>query len=385
MLVFTVATSALPELVERGHELASLTRAFENASTGIGKAVVVSGEAGIGKSALVGAFLAQLEGTVRTLVGACDDLSVPRPFAPFRDLLSDVGADLQQALRTGAASDAVYPLLIDELRGPEPTVMVIEDLHWADGATLDAVTFLARRIGALPALLLLTIREGEAASESLAAMTGTVASMGGEFLPLRPLSRPAVESLGAGNGVYAATGGNPFLVTELLAYDGAKLPATVASAIAGRLARLEEQSRELVCLVSVVPGRFPLRLLDLALPDWMAAAEEPERRGLVEVAPTPLQFRHELARQAALTSLSATAQRRFHARVLDALLVTSGDPAEIVHHAERAGDVEVVRAHAPRAARRASAVEARREAYAHYRRMLDFVDSLTRNEQAALL
>ena len=330
-------------------------------------------------------FLTQLEGTARRLVGACDDLSVPRPFAPFRDLLSDVGPALQEAIRAGAASDEVYPLLIDELRGPEPTAIVIEDLHWADEPTLDAVTFLARRIGSLPALLLLTIREGEAASEALEATLGTVASTGGEFLPLRPLSRQAVASLGAANGVYTATGGNPFLVTELLAYDDGELPATVASAIAGRLARLNDRSREVVDIVSVVPGRFPVPLLDLVLPEWMAGADEPERRRLLEVSPRHVQFRHELARQAALASLSATARRRLHARVLEALLVTGSDPAEIVHHAERAGNAEVVRAHALRAARRASAVESRREAYAHYRRMLDFVDDLPPNEQATLL
>jgi DNA-binding CsgD family transcriptional regulator/tetratricopeptide (TPR) repeat protein len=385
MLVVTVATGALPELLERGHELASLTRAFEDASAGNGKAVVVSGEAGIGKSALVARFLAEVEGTARTLVGACDDLSVPRPLAPFRDLLAGVGPELQQAIRGGAASDDVYPLLVDELRGPEPTVLAIEDLHWADGATIDAVAFLARRIAALPALLLLTIREGEAASEPLEAMIGTLASMGGEFLPLRPLSRQAVASLGASDGVYAATRGNPFLVTELLGDDDEELPATVAGAIAGRLARLDARSREVVDVVSVVPGRLPVPLLDLVLPDWMAAAEEPERRRLLEVSPTHVQFRHELARQAALASLSATAQRRLHARVLEALLVTGSDPAEIVHHAERAGNVDVVRAHALRAARRASAVESRREAYAHYRRMLDFVDDLPPDEQAALL
>src|SRR5262249_20282929 len=157
-----------------------------------------------------------------------------------------------------------------------------------------------------------------------------------------------------------------------LCADEGELPATVANAVLGRVAGLEERSRELVELISVVPGRVPATILDVVLPDWPAAAVDPERRRLLEAVPTHVRFRHELARRAIQSGLSVTAARRFHARVLDALVASGGDPADIVHHAEAAGDQEAVAAHVLLAARRAAALESNREAYAHYRRALDF-------------
>ena len=376
-----VAT-APAELLEREQELAALSHALAAAAAGFGGTVVVTGEAGIGKSALVEQFVSGLD--ARVLVGSCDDLSIPRPLAPFRDLAGSVAPALAEAVASGATSHEIFPLLLEELDGPQPTVLVLEDVHWADGATADAATFVIRRIGSLPALLVLTIREGEAACESLDAMLGAAGAAGATFLQLHALSKAAVASLGAADDVYAATRGNPFLVTELLASNGG-LPATVANAVIGRAAHLDERARELVELVSVVPGRLPTPILDLALPTWADAAEEPERLRLLEVAPTQVHFRHELARQAILSSLSAVAQRGYHRRIVDALLVAGGDPADIVHHAEAAGAEDAVAAHVLRAARRAAQLESRREAYAHFRRALDFVDSLTDAERADIL
>jgi len=376
------------ELLEREAELEALRAALAEAAAGRGGVVVVAGEAGIGKSALVARFVAGLGGVTRALVGLCDDLSIPRPLAPFRDLAAPVAPALAHAIASGAPPHEIYPLLLQELESQGPTVLVLEDVHWADGATLDAATFVARRIGSLPALLIMTLREGEAPSgDALDAMLGAAAGARATFMQLHPLSQRAVASLAAGSGtdVYAATGGNPFLVTELLCSDDGPLPATVANAVLGRVARLDERSRELVELVSVVPGRVPAAILDLALPGWSAAAEDPERRRLLEVGPTHVRFRHELVRQAILSSLSVTAARQFHTRVLDALLAAGGDPADVVHHAEAAGAEEVVAAHVLRAARRAAGLESSREAYAHYRRALDFLDDSDVREQATVL
>ena len=305
----------------------------------------------------------------------------PASLAPFRDLAALVAPSLAQAISSGAHPHEIYPLLLEELEGLRPTVLVLEDVHWADGATLDAATFIARRIGSLPALLIMTVRDGEAlAGDALDAMLGAVAGARATFVRLEPLSQEAVVSLASGSSadVYSVTGGNPFLVTELLCADDGPLPATVANAVLGRMVSLDPCSRELVELISVVPGRVPSAILDLAAPDWRTAAEDPERRRLLEVEPTHVHFRHELVRQAILSNLSATAVLRFHACVVDALLVSGGDPAEIVHHAEAAGNDEVVAAHVLRAARRAAAVGSSREANAHYRRALDFLDGLER-------
>lgn len=374
-------------LLEREAELAALQAALDEAAAARGGVVVVTGEAGIGKSALLAHFLAGLDGSTRALVGACDDLSIPRPLAPFRDLAGSVAPALAAAISSGAHPHELYPLLLEELDGPRPTVLVLEDVHWADSATLDAATFLARRLSSLRALLVLTVREGEAPPrESLDATLGAAAGAHARFVQLGPLSEEAVASLAAGAAadVYAATGGNPFLVTELLCGGDETLPATVANAVLGRVARLDARSRALVDLVSVVPGRVTPELLDVALPGWADAAEEPERRRLLEVGPHHLRFRHELVRQAVLSGLPAAAVRTLHGRVLDALLAAEGDPAEIVHHAEAAGREQTVAEHVLRAARRAAGLASTREAHAHYRRALDFVELLEVPERAAV-
>jgi hypothetical protein len=99
------------------------------------------------------------------LLGTCDDLSIPRPLGPFRDLAGTVSPSLEEAISAGAAAHEIHSLLISELElPPEPTVLVLEDVHWADGATLDSIAMVGRRIGSVPALLVLTFR-GRAAAE----------------------------------------------------------------------------------------------------------------------------------------------------------------------------------------------------------------------------
>ena len=148
-------------LVERDGPLAVLAEAHAAAAAGHGSVVLVTGEPGIGKTALVSAFASGAAGG-RVLWGTCDDLSVPRPLGPFHDLAGSVSAELQQALRGAAPPHELHGLLLGELAEPPvPTLLVIEDIHWADEATLDAVTVIGRRIADLPALLVLTYREGE--------------------------------------------------------------------------------------------------------------------------------------------------------------------------------------------------------------------------------
>ena len=163
------------------------------------------------------------------------------------------------------------------------------------------------------------------------------------------------------------------------------LPPSVANAVLGRASRLDAAARRLVELVSVVPNRVRTSLLDAVMPDWAAAAEEPERRQLLEVDAAYVRFRHELARNAIRSSIPIAARRRLHAEILEALLAADADPADIVHHAEAAGAEDVVAEYALVAARRAAALESNREAYSHYRRASDFVDRLPAPEQAAVL
>lgn len=375
------------ELLERDDALRVLMDGCASATAGAGRAVVVLGEPGIGKTALVTRFLRDLEGSVRVLRGTCDDLAVPRPLGPLRDLIGSISQPLAEALIEGTASHEIHELLLDELS--LPTVLVIEDIHWADDATLDSMTVLLRRIDDLPTLLIATCRDGEAPpghpirSAISTARPGSIA-----YVELEPLSESAVAHLAGSDaaGIYAATRGNPFYVTELLAAGGdGATPPSIATAVLGRTARLDAASQRLLELVSVVPNRVSVALLDEVQPGWPAAAVEPERRGLLDVDLAKVSFRHELARNAVLASIPVAARRRLHAEILETLIVTDADPAEIVHHAELAGAVDIVAAHVLRAARSAAALGSNREAYSHYRRASELVDRWAPEEQAIVL
>lgn len=372
------------ELLERESALAALAEARDAAARADGRVVVVLGEPGIGKTALVTSFVNALDGGTRVFVGSCDDLSIPRPLGAIRDL-GGLSPALQDALAADAAPHEIHRLLLAELAVPEPAVLVIEDIHWADEATLDVVTLLARRISSLPVLLVLTCRDGEAPpGHPVHAVVSAVSTV----LELEPLSADAVASL-SGEGaddLYAATGGNPFYVTELLASRTAdEPPRSIVNAVRGRVARVSDDARRLVELVSVVPNRVATSVLDVVRPDWPAAAEEPERRGLLEVDLRYVGFRHELARNAIRSGIPIAARRRLHAEILAALRDADADPAEIVHHAEAAGAEGIVAEYALIAARQAAALNSNREAYSHYRRSSAFLDRLPAPERAALL
>ena len=378
------------ELLERDGALATLAEARDAAARGEGRVVFVSGEPGIGKTSLVNRFLGDLDDGARAFLGTCDDLSIPRPLGPFRDLSGSVSLDLEEALSEGPASHELHRLLIAELeRPPQPTVLALEDVHWADGATLDTIAVLGRRIGSVPALLVLTFRGGELPPDHpLHAALGSIRAESSVFIELGPLSQSAVASLAGDDDqeVFSATGGNPFYVTELLASRASdEVPRSVSTAVLGRASKLDDASRRLVELVSVVPNRVSTAVLDAVMPGWPSAAEEPERRQLLEVGAKHVRFRHELARTAIRLNVPIAARRGLHAEVLRALLATDADPANIVHHAEAAGVDDVVAEYALVAARRAAALGSNREAYSHYRRASDFVSRLPAVEQATLL
>jgi len=378
------------ELLERDWALAALADARDSAARGAGRVVMVTGEPGIGKTWLVRQFLQDLGDDARVLFGTCDDLSIPRPLGPIRDLMGNVSDALGKALSVGAAPHDIQSLLIEELElPPSPTVLVIEDVHWADDATLDSITILGRRIGALPAIVVLTFRGGEVPpGHRLHATIGSVRAENAVVIELPPLSQQAVTTLAGADAatIYAATSGNPFYVTEMLASRTTPdLPPSVANAVIGRASRLDESARRLVELVSIVPGRINAWLLDAVMPGWDACAEEPERRQLIEVDTSHVRFRHELARHAVESSIPTAARRRLHGVVLAALLAADADPSDIVHHAESAGAVDVVADYALVAARRAAALQSRREAYSHYRRAATFGHRRSTAEQAKVL
>ncbi len=183
-------------LLERDQELATLLDAASAAAKGTGSVILLHGEAGIGKTSLVSAIRSQLPDGTRMLVGACDALSTPRTLGPFRDLTAAVGPRLAQALQAGER-DLVMDALLDELQRPPPSTLVVEDVHWADEATVDTLRFLVRRIAQLPVVLLLTYRDDELSRDHPLTQLLGDASHANQVHHLSPqrLSEPAVRTL----------------------------------------------------------------------------------------------------------------------------------------------------------------------------------------------
>jgi DNA-binding CsgD family transcriptional regulator/type II secretory pathway predicted ATPase ExeA len=382
------------DLLERAPLLEELGGALAATAAG-GRVALLAGEAGVGKSSLVRRFAERRSDDARFLVGACDPLLTPRALGPLHDIARQAGGRLAELLASGAPREAVFAAFLDELdQGGRPRVAVVEDAHWADEATLDLLVFLGRRMDRTRALLCVTYRDDEvAADHPLRAAVGRLPPAVVRHLRLQPLSEAATAELArrAGRpaaGLHALTGGNPLLVTEVLAATDDGVPLTVRDLALARLGGLPADAQEVVRLVSVVPTRAELWLLEAAVRPGPAAVEAAVAGGLLLAGPEAVGFRHELLRQAVEGSLSAVGRRELNRRVLAALAGAPGRPvdvARLVHHAREAGDVEAVLRHAPEAARQAAAVAAHREAVGHYRAALAHAERVPAPARAELL
>ncbi len=229
------------ELLERDAPLRSLGDSLREARTGVGRIALVCGEAGIGKTALVETFIAAHRTEARLLLGRCDALFTPQPLAPLHDVALQANGALLQLMQTAGARLAIFSAVVRELQdGGRPTVLVFEDVHWADAATLDLLKYLGRRIRAAPTLVILTYRDDELdGGHALWSMLGNLPADAIRRVPVAPLTEAAVARLArhAGRsaaGVHAQTGGNPFYVTELLASPSGSVPVTVREATLAR-------------------------------------------------------------------------------------------------------------------------------------------------------
>lgn len=377
------------ELLERHAEIGRLGAALGAAAHGSGRVILVHGEAGIGKTALIRSFLQAHAEVADILVGVCDDLITPRPLSPFWDVSREEHS-IESALETGKR-DVLYEAALDLLgRALRPTVLVIEDAHWADDATLDVVRHVGRRISGCHGLLVLTYRDDEVTMDhALRSTVGDLPPEASDRLALSPLSRQAVGSLvgdpAKAEEIYVSSGGNPFLVTEMASADGPGVPPTIADSVIARVARLSAGATSLVELVSVVPGRADIELVETLVDDWAQAVDEAGQHGLLELSGSRVCFRHELARRAVEQSLPQGRRTQLNRQVLSRLIQQGADASVIVHHAVEAGDGAVLLKHAPAAAEAATAVASHREAHAHYETLRPHYHSLPPGERAALL
>ena len=377
------------EFLERNHEIEELKAALDAAATGRGSVVLIGAEAGMGKTRLVNEFTGNLPDRARFLWGACDDLITPRILGPFRDICGQLGGAVAALLDSNPPLGDVYGVMLDALDGGHrSTVVLIEDAHWADAASLDVLKYVGRRIERIPVVLIVTFRDDELHSgHPLRFVLGEFKPDTVRRLSLAPLSREAVERLAdqtsVPEDVYELTGGNPFLVTELLSAGGSRVSRNVVDAVTARLRRLSPAARSIADLVAIIPGRCDRRLLDDA--DIEPAVTEGHERGLLEFDQHAIWFRHELARRAVESAMPARRRFELHKSVAHRLSDLDLDPARIVHHAELGGLTEAVVRFAPVAARQARTAGAHREAGSHYRRVLPHLELMPPAERAELL
>jgi DNA-binding CsgD family transcriptional regulator/tetratricopeptide (TPR) repeat protein len=383
------------ELLEREPHLEQLEEHLRQAAAGHGRVVLVGGEAGVGKTALVEEF-ARRAGSAAVLRTSCDALSTPGPLGPVRDLAPALGLPINEQPLDGDARDRLFRGVLAAFAArPGATVIVAEDAHWSDGASLELLRFLGRRIGNLSVLFVVTYRDDEiGADHPLRLILGDLATAPAVHrMSLLPLSKEAAGQLVKGSGRDAATlhrltGGNPFFLTEALAAEGETVPTTVGDAILARAARLSPEARAVLDVASVMGSSIDTDLLLSVAGPVLDEADECIDRGLLRGTGDRLAFSHELTREAVLAAIAPLRRRLLHARVLAALRDVPDmkrNLARLAHHAEAAGDRAAVLEFATAAAEQAAALSAHREAAAQYARALRFSDELPAAERARLL
>ena len=298
-------------LLERDAPLAELDRVKRDAIAGHGSVVAVIGEAGIGKSSLLDAFVSSTRQDIRVLASGCEALFTPRPLGPLYDLASDLEIDVE------SPREKLFPAVLASLRH-EPTLLIIEDVHWADRATLDLLKYLGRRIAKTPVMLAISYRDDEiGVDHPLITVLGDLVL---RRIRVEPLSASAVEQLagGASQKIYELTGGNAFYVAEVLASGGARVPATVRDAVLARAANLSAEARHVIEIASLIPGRAELSLIDASANDAESAARSRDGR------PSELQRKLALALELACKDNPAACIERFSVPGLPDHLVSEG-------------------------------------------------------------
>jgi DNA-binding CsgD family transcriptional regulator len=363
------------DLIERDSTLTLLKALLRRAAAG-GHVALVGAEAGAGKTSVLRALAAgHAEAGGSVWWGACDALDTPHPLSPLLDIAREAAPRF--AAHLAGPRPALFDAVLNELRHVDgPLLLVVEDAHWADDATLDLLKFIGRRIERTRVLLAVSFRDDEVGSaHPLRRVLGELPPGARSSVAVPRLSEAAVRALAerAGrraDGVFEATQGNAFFVTEVLR-DGNALPAvphSVRDVVLARYARLGAGAQALLQLVAVVPGRIERWLVDMLLAPPLADLEEALASGLLVASGGHFSYRHELGRVAVESALSAPAALALHERLLAALAGRDDmPPARLVHHAVNAHDGAAVARWAPAAAREAMQRHAHREAFAQRR------------------
>jgi DNA-binding CsgD family transcriptional regulator/tetratricopeptide (TPR) repeat protein len=379
-------------LLERESQLAALTSYAEEARDLEGRMVLVSGEAGIGKSALLERLADDLP-DAHWWWGACDGLTIPRALGPLFDVAAQAGGKLRSLCDAGAERDLLFDALLESISSAgDLRVLVVEDVHWADEATLDMLRHLGRRVRNTHALVLVTFRDDSlAAGHPLRLALGDLATQRStRRMSLGPLSRSAVAILAEGTRhepgeLHRLTGGSPFFLSEVLAGGSEAIPVSASEAVLARAAALDEDARSALDCAALIGNRFEPALLLEATGASAPVLDALMDRGLVVADGTRLRFRHEIGRQAVAAALAPHRAVDLHRTVLAVLTRTGCDDDDrLAFHADGAGLSSRVLDHAPRAGRTASGLASHVEAAAQFERAVRHAADVDPGTRAAL-
>jgi DNA-binding CsgD family transcriptional regulator/tetratricopeptide (TPR) repeat protein len=390
--------SARGVFVGRERELGQLGRALDAARTGSGTAVLVAGEAGIGKTRLASELAARArDAGFEVLLGRAIDLvGTELPYQPFVEALRPLGGLPQVDGEAAGSQLRVFQdtlELLGERAAAAPVLLVLEDLHWADTSTLDLVVFIAHNLHDRRALLLATYRADERASAERVRQLADGVRRSGPALAveLGPLQREELAALLAAgadapppaalsDAIVARSEGNPFFAEELLAAaseGSGELPRGLRELLLQRVARLDPATQNLLRLAAAA-GR------DVGYPLLRAAAGLPEREVreslrqavehgvlVAEQATGSFRFRHALLAEAVYATILPGEREELHARLAEELARSgAAAPAELAPHWAAAGRGAEALATSVAAARQAEAVFGLAEALAHLERAL---------------
>lgn len=444
-----LSSFSCPVLIGRDDELSRLLELVESARRGFGGAVLISGEAGIGKTRLVQEVCGRAESSgCLVLTGLCTEEGRHMQYEAVADALRGQfrrldGKEIQQigarfpelgriepelggarsspgtSVDQNRLSEALLRCLL-EMAERRPLLLAIEDIHWADAGSLFALRYLAQRLRNVPVLLLITYRSDELGLDGSA--SGFVAEMVNrrlvqESIELRPLTwaqvRKMVRAIKGSTApvrtslidqLYSRAEGNP-LFTEAILHslseepagggegDGG-LPAPLAVLLRRRIQKLSGDARQVLVLSSVIGRRFQFQVLarvtgrgDQSLLD--ALRESVDNHLLADRGDT-YEFRHRLIQEAAAGFLLSPERRHWHGVVGETLETMAGEGAKVpvstlAHHYDRAGATERVRDLAERAGDEARSSGAPREAGYWYSRALEAANDLGESTPLALL
>lgn len=375
-------------LVERESAISQFGLCVKKLASGTGHVALISGEAGIGKTTFLEQMRRSYQTRARFYWSGCDPLLTPRPFGPVHDIVAELSTSLLELLENGASTTSIYSAFYQALESSsEPVILIFEDVHWADHATLDLFKFLVRRIAFVKCLLVISYRDDEVGeTHPFRTVLDVLPSSHTSRIPILPLTQTGIAQLAKDSHhdsttLLNITAGNPFYITELLAVDSADknhIPVSVKEAIVFRLNQLPQAIRHFLETISLIPNRVPLSLI-LAI-----CGIEGETHAIACVARKLLtvddvgnfRFRHELARLSTVASIAISKQKQLHNKIVLALEAsqTHDTLALLIHHSASALDAKRVLKYAPIAGKNAAKNGAHREAAAYLRVALRFVD-----------